>query len=54
MTISFNRLGNDGRLGNQMFQYAFLRGVAKNREFDWMIPGAVSYTHLTLPTTPYV
>ena len=62
MTISFNRLGNDGRLGNQMFQYAFLRGVAKNREFDWMIPGdddysrhnyglfAVSYTHLTLPT----
>ena len=26
-------------LGNQMFQYAFLRGVAKNRDFDWMIPG---------------
>ena len=53
MTISFNRLGNDGRLGNQMFQYAFLRGVAKNREFDWKIPGddeSVSYTHLTLPT----
>ena len=44
MTISFNRLGNDGRLGNQMFQYAFLRGVAKNRDFDWMIPGDDDYS----------
>ena len=44
MTISFNRLGNDGRLGNQMFQYAFLRGVAKNRGFDWMIPGDDEYS----------
>ena len=44
MTISFNRLGNDGRLGNQMFQYAFLRGVAKNRKFDWMIPGDDEYS----------
>ena len=44
MTISFNRLGNDGRLGNQMFQYAFLRGVAKNRKFDWIIPGDDEYT----------
>ena len=31
-------LGNEGRLGNQMFQYAFIRGVAANRGFDWMIP----------------
>ena len=44
MPISFNRLGNDGRLGNQMFQYAFLRGVAKNRGFDWMIPANDEYT----------
>ena len=44
MPISFNRLGNDGRLGNQMFQYAFLRGVAKNRGFDWMIPGDDEYS----------
>ena len=22
--------------------------------FEWYIDGAVSYTHLTLPTTPYV
>ena len=38
MTISFNGLGNEGRLGNQMFQYAFLRGVADNINSDWIIP----------------
>jgi len=36
--ISFNQLGNLGRLGNQMFQYASLRGIAANREFDFCIP----------------
>ena len=41
MTVSFNGLGNEGRLGNQMFQYAFMRGMSKK---------PVSYTHLTLPT----
>ena len=39
MTISFNGLGNEGRLGNQMFQYAFIRGVANNCGLKWMIPG---------------
>jgi len=39
MTISFKGLGNEGRLGNQMFQYASLRGIAANRGFDWVIPG---------------
>ena len=38
MVISFNGLGNEGRLGNQMFQYAFLRGVAANINSDWIIP----------------
>ena len=38
MAISFNGLGNAGRLGNQMFQYAAIRGIAANRGFDWMIP----------------
>lgn len=38
MSISFNGLGNAGRLGNQMFQYAALRGIANNRGFNWMIP----------------
>ena len=31
--LSFDRLGNNGRLGNQMFQYAALRGIAANRIF---------------------
>ena len=39
MAISFQGMGNEGRLGNQMFQYAFIRGVAANRGFDWVIPG---------------
>ena len=38
MTIYFNSLGNNGHLGNQMFQYAALRGVAAKRGFDWKIP----------------
>ena len=38
MSISFNGLGNEGRLGNQMFQYASLRGIASNRGFNWIIP----------------
>lgn len=36
--ITFNYLGNLGRLGNQMFQYASLRGIAANRGFDFSIP----------------
>ncbi len=40
MTISFNGLGNEGRLGNQMFQYAFMRGMSKKHGYDFMIPDA--------------
>jgi len=36
--LSFNNLGNLGRLGNQMFQYASLKGVAKKREYEFCIP----------------
>ena len=36
--IGFNRLGLLGRLGNQMFQYASLRGIAANNGYNWMIP----------------
>lgn len=43
MTIGYNRLGSNGRLGNQMFQYAGLRGIAKNRGFKWVIPRPESY-----------
>jgi hypothetical protein len=38
MSIGYNGLGNNGRLGNQMFQYAALRGIAAHREFDFMFP----------------
>ena len=36
--ISFNNLGNLGRLANQMFQYASLKGIAKHRGYDFYIP----------------
>ena len=36
--LAFNHLGSLGRLGNQMFEYAALRGIADNRGFDWVIP----------------
>ena len=36
--IGYNTLGCNGRLGNQMFQYAALRGIANKRGFDWVIP----------------
>ena len=43
MTVGYNRLGSNGRLGNQMFQYAGLRGISSHRGFDWVIPKPVSY-----------
>ncbi len=36
--LSFNNLGNLGRLANQMFQYASLKGVARHRGYDFSIP----------------
>ena len=36
--ISFNNLGNLGHLGNQMFQYASLKGISKNRGYEYCIP----------------
>lgn len=38
MTIGMNNLGKKGRLGNQMFQYAALVGIAKQCGFDFRIP----------------
>jgi hypothetical protein len=37
MTISFNSIGSLGRLGNQMFQFAALKGIAKHRGFDYIL-----------------
>ena len=36
--ISFNHLGNLGRLSNQMFQYASLKGIAKKHGYEYSIP----------------
>ncbi len=36
--IGYNRLGSNGRLGNQMFQYAALRGIAAKNGYDFTIP----------------
>lgn len=36
--ITFNHLGKNGRLGNQMFQYAALRGIAEKHGYDFFIP----------------
>jgi hypothetical protein len=36
--LAFNELGNNGRLGNQMFQYAALKGIASRRGYDYCIP----------------
>jgi len=36
--LAFNHLGHLGRLGNQMFQYASLRGIAARRGYDFGIP----------------
>lgn len=36
--ITMSRLGRDGQLGNQLFQYAMLRAVAEKRGFELRIP----------------
>ena len=36
--ISFNRLGNLGHLGNQMFQYASTKGIATKNNTEFYIP----------------
>lgn len=43
MTISYNRLGSNGRFGNQMFQYAGLRGIAAHHGYSWVVPPADTY-----------
>lgn len=36
--LSSNGIGNCGRLGNQMFQYASLKGIAKKHGYNFSIP----------------
>ena len=40
--IGFNALGYLGRLGNQMFQYAALKGIAKNKGYQYCLPPVAS------------
>jgi hypothetical protein len=41
--IGFNKLGNHGHLGNQMFQYASLKGIASKHGYEWCIPPEESF-----------
>ena len=43
MTFSFNRMGNLGHLGNQMFQYAVLLGLSKKHNRNIVIPPKSSF-----------
>ena len=36
--IGFDHIGTMGRLGNQMFQYAALKGIAAHRGYEYTIP----------------
>ena len=38
--LAFNNIGSLGRLGNQMFEYAALRGIAAKHQYPWCIPPA--------------
>lgn len=41
--IGFNKLASPGELGNQMFKYAALKGIASNRGLDYCIPPSLNY-----------
>ena len=45
--IGINALGYLGRLGNQMFQFAALKGIARNRGFNYCLPPSDLYTEHT-------
>ena len=36
--LAFNHLGRLGQLGNQMFQYAALKGIATKHGYEYMVP----------------
>ena len=36
--LAFNHIGSLGRLGNQMFEYAALRGIAARHSYEFCIP----------------
>ncbi len=54
MTIGMNNLGRNGRLGNQMFQYAALVGIAKQCGFDFRIPDHSDAPHFDYKSGPNI
>jgi len=36
--IGYNLIASPGRLANQMFKYAALKGIAKNMGYEYCIP----------------
>jgi hypothetical protein len=36
--VTFHKLGENGRLGNQLFQYAALKGLAIKNGYDVKLP----------------
>lgn len=47
--LAFNHLGQLGRFGNQMFQYASLKGIARNRGLNYCIPNNLDSIELFRP-----
>lgn len=47
--LAFNHLGQLGRFGNQMFQYASLKGIARNRGMNYRIPNNLDSIELFRP-----
>ena len=45
--IGFNALGQLGRLGNQMFQFAALKGIARQRGFNFCFPPSANKNEWT-------
>ena len=51
--IGFNALGYLGRFGNQMFQFASLKGISRNRGFEYCIPPSQEKTQQSDSKTYY-
>ena len=51
--ITFSNIGRNGRMGNQMFQYAFLVGIATRNNFEYGVPysnkSTDEFKHFCLP-----
>ena len=43
--IGYDRLGTNGRFGNQLFQYAALRGIAAHHGYEFCIPPDDHHTY---------